>query len=191
MYSNKTPHCWSARTTRLLRSLSLLLALLPATQGSHGEALTDAQARSHFLLNFLRFTTWPPAEAGKGGAARMVCLLGAEDDLEAAMAEVKGSTAGGRPIEVRRQVSTNELGGCSLVYVPDNQLYRLADIRHAIGMQAVLIVGESEAVLERGGTIALKSTDRHLTFIVNLASARRVGMQFAPQMLQSAERVLH
>jgi hypothetical protein len=185
-------HRAMARTRRrALATLLLLLALAhPATEPARAQALTEAQLRARFLLNFLRFTEWPESAFPNTGAPLALCVLGAGDPLEGALAEVQGAAVGGRKVAVRNHVDAGQAGDCQLLYVPDSELRRLAGVREAIGAHPVLLVGESEAILDRGGMIALRDSNRHLVFVVNLAPARHAALGFSPQMLNAAAEVL-
>jgi len=179
------------RWRRGMAAAACALALAAALGGAaRAQALTEAQLRARFLVNFLRFTEWPDAASFSAGAPLDLCLLGGGDSLDGALGDLQGQMAAGHKIQVHSHVRADQAGGCRLLYVPDSELRRLAGAREAIGERPVLIVGESEAVLDRGGMIALRNTDRHLGFVVNLGPARRASLSFAPQMLHAAVEVL-
>jgi hypothetical protein len=167
-------------------ALSVPAALAPA----RAQALSDAQLRVRFLLNFLRFTEWPAATLHGAGAPLTLCVLGSADPFGGALAELRDATAAARRIELRPGIGADQAGECQLLYVPDAELRRMAGAREAIGRLPVLVVGESEAVLDRGGMIGLRSVDRRLAFVVALEPARRASLTFAPQMLHAAAEVL-
>jgi hypothetical protein len=181
------------RTARRWRraAAAALCALLPLiAAGAGAEGLTEAQLRVRFLLNFLRFTEWPPSASPAPAGALNLCVLGPADPFEGALAQLQEAAVGSHKVAARSNVDPAEAADCQLLYVPDGELQRLAGARESIGRRPVLIVGESEAVLDRGGMIALRSKDRHLSFVVNLAPARRVDLGFSPQMLHAAAEVL-
>lgn len=195
MRSTALPLFARARSAAALLAFALAAAVAVAlgagaATAARAQALSDAQLRARFLLNFLRFTEWPE-EGGRGARAPLaLCVLGSADPLAGALDELKAATAAGRHIEVRGPVSAEEAGQCQLLYVPDSELRRMAGARDAIGKRPVLIVGESESVLDRGGMIGLRSVDRRLAFVVNLGPARRAALNFSPQMLHAAAEVL-
>lgn len=168
--------------------LCALLPLLPAGAGAEG--LTEAQLRVRFLLNFLRFTEWPASASSDPASTLLLCVLGSGDPFEGALGQLQDAAVGTHKVAARSNVDPAQAAGCQLLYVPDGELHRLAGARESIGQRPVLIVGESEAVLDRGGMIALRNKDRHLSFVVNLGPARRVDLGFSPQMLHAAADVL-
>jgi hypothetical protein len=169
----------------------LLFALLVAgVRGSAAQDLSEGQLRARFLLNFLRFTEWPRGTFASNTDSVEFCILGPADPFQGALGDLHGAVAGGRKVHVRGAIAAEDSGSCQLLYVPDSELRRVVAAREAIGGRAVLIVGESEAVLDRGGMIALRTTDRHLAFVVNLGAARRSELDFSPQMLRAAAQVM-
>lgn len=168
-------------------TLGIALAPLGRLQS---QELGEGQLRARFVLNFLRFTEWPPKAFAATTAPVQMCILGLGDPFQGALNGLSGATAAGRPIVVRSSIAPEDAGACHLLYVPDSELRRVVGAREAIGTRAVLIVGESEAVLDRGGMIALRSIGRRLEFVVNLAAARRAELNFSPQMLHAAAQVL-
>lgn len=177
------------RWRRCAWALAGALALAALASGALAQTLTEAQLRARFLVNFLRFTEWPAATLASSDAPLDLCVLGVNDPIESALAELPGSTAAGHRIRVHSHVRAEQAGGCHLLYVPDSELHRLAGAREAIAERPVLIVGESEAVLDRGGMIALRGIDRRLGFVVHLSPVRRASLSIAPQMLNAAIEV--
>ena len=187
MRRNLTVRRWRNGLAAVLAALAMALPAAPLVRA---QTLTEGQLRARFLLNFLRFTEWPGAASGQSGASLQLCVLGIGDPFDGALTELQGATAAGRKISVRSHIGADQADDCNLLYVPDNELRRMASAREAIGSRPVLIVGESEAILDRGGMIALRSVDQRLAFVVNLAPARRASLSFSPQMLHAAAEVL-
>lgn len=165
-------------------------ALLAATSGSGAQDVSDAQLRARFLLNFMRFTEWPAAALPAADTPLEICMLASDDPFNGALALLQADKVSGRRIIVHNAVTADQAASCHMLYIPDAALRRLPAARETIGRRAVLIVGESEAVLDRGGMIGLRERERHLGFVVNLGSAHRAGLEFAPQMLHAATEVL-
>ncbi len=187
-YRNSTVRRWRIVLAAMLAALAMVL---PAQSLVYAQTLTEGQLRARFLLNFLRFTEWPGATTSRpSGASLQLCVLGIGDPFDGALEELQGATAAGHKISVRTHTSAEQANECNVLYVPDNELRRMASAREAIGNRPVLIVGESEAILDRGGMIALRNVGQRLAFIVNLAPARRASLSFSPQMLHAAAEVL-
>jgi hypothetical protein len=178
----------------LFASTLALLALAPTgVRNAGAQSLTEEQLRARFLVNFLRFTKWPDAAFASPGAPVGLCILGGGNHsmFVSALAEFQGISVAGRKLAIRDDVDERQLADCHLLYVLDDSLPRLASARAAAGKHPLLIVGESEAVLDRGGMIALRDDNRHLAFVVRLEPAQRAGLRFESQMLNVAAEVLH
>jgi len=184
---NFTVRRWRNGLAALVAALAMVLPAAPLVRA---QTLTEGQLRARFLLNFLRFTEWPSATTAASGSLLQLCVLGIGDPFDGALNDLQGATAAGHKISVRNHTGAERANECNLLYVPDNELRRMASAREAIGTRPVLIVGESEAILDRGGMIALRSVDQRLAFVVNLAPARRASLSFSPQMLHAAAEVL-
>jgi hypothetical protein len=180
---------WPRLAKAVLSFVVLTVGVLPCS-ASQAQHLSEVQLRARFLLNFLRFTEWPEGAYSTSTSALHLCVLGSGDPLEGALAEIQGTSVGGRKVSVQDHVAADQASDCHLLYVPDSELARIPSARESIGKRAVLIVGESEAVLDRGGMIALRTVDRHLAFVVKLGTARRADLEFSPQMLRAAAEVL-
>lgn len=168
-------------------ALAVAACAVPAAQA---QALTQTELRARFLLNFLRFTEWPASAFPAAGTPVTLCVLGEGDPFAGALGELHDSHASGRKIAVRLRVAANQADECHLLYVPDADLGRVGSARSAIGRRPVLVVGESEAVLDHGGMIALNGEDQRLGFVVHMAPARRANLRFSPQMLNAAAKVI-
>jgi hypothetical protein len=189
MRSTQTP----TRKRGTSRTAALWLALagsLAAGGNAQSQGLSETQLRARFVLNFVRFTEWPEKTFPAPDTALNVCVLGASDAFDGALLPFQGATAGRHKIEIRNGVTPDQARDCHLLFVLDSELRRLQGARESIGKRAVLIVGESEAVLDRGGMIALRTVDRHLSFVVKLGAARDTDLNFSPQMLRAAAEVL-
>lgn len=152
--------------------------------------LTDAQLQARFVLNFVRFTVWPPRTFASTALPLSLCVLGGGDAYPGAFVDLNGASAGGHRIELRNIAAPEQAAGCHLLFVPDTELAHLAAAREAIGRRATLIVGESEAALDRGAMIALRLVDHHLGFVVKVGVARSCHLNFSPQMLHAAAEVI-
>ena len=183
------PPAWRRTAVALVLGLAgALAASVPG--GAAAQVLSEAQLRARFVLNFVRFTEWPAHTFAAADLPLAVCVLGGGEGFEGALMALNGANAGNHRIEIRNGVAPEQAADCHLLFVPDSELRRLAMARDAIGRRAVLIVGESEAALDRGAMIALRMVDRHLGFVVKVGAARSAELNFSPQMLHAATEVL-
>jgi YfiR/HmsC-like len=170
------------------RRFAWLLLWLPLVLAGPGRAAAASghdqqRVQAAFLYNFLKFCTWP-------GAADGPLVIGAfREAPDAALGEVAGKTAGGRPVAVRRVDSLEEARTCQLLLVPVGSRPRLERLLAGLSGQPVLTVSEIEDFARLGGIIGLVRSGDRLRFEVNLDAARDAGLELSSQLLKLASIV--
>jgi hypothetical protein len=173
-------------------------ALLRAAAGAAAAALAPAgpaqnlserELRAAYLFNFARFAEWPAISFGSPSAPIQACVFGATDPFDGALASYDGRMIGARPLKIRQAPSPAAAGDCHLLYVADSDAARLPVLRQAIGAFPALVIGESEALIDRGAMVAFRPADRRLAFVVNLAALRRADIRLPAQLLRLAAEV--
>jgi hypothetical protein len=172
----------------------LVLAAACATLAGAGrpagaEALGDGDIRAAYLFNFIRFIEWPATAFASADAPINVCLLDGRGSSGIALAPLEGKSVGARTIHVSSGTTVAAARQCHVIYVADAALVRLPSLREALGDAPALLVGESDAALDRGAMIGFHALDRRLGFIVNLGATRRAGLRMSPQVLKIALEV--
>lgn len=180
----------------LLLHAALALACANADSLANAQALAQADAplnerdlRTAYLFNFIRFTEWPKEAFATGDAPIVLCVDAGGPGASLALAPLDGKTVGGRKIHVVSSVPLAAVRDCHVVYVADAALVHLPSLRDKLGDAPALLVGESDAALDRGAMIGFRAQERRLGFIVNLAAARRAGLRLPPQLLRIAAEV--
>lgn len=172
---------WLAAAIGLL-ALSVAFGATPAETA----AAKEYQVKAAFLYNFTKFVEWPRDESGKGQRAFVIGVLGRDSfrvELEAA---VRGRKVNGRVIEVRVLRSFAEAVGAQIVFL--SQAVELAPGQDW-PPRGVLIVGETETVLEHGGAIAFTFADDKLRFAINVDAATQAGLKISAQLQKLAVHV--
>ena len=101
-----------------------------------------------------------------------------------------GATANGRRIEVRR-VAADDAGAlcaCHLVFVPESE--REDGVLRAVLGRPVLIVGEGDNFVRRGGALALVKERGTIKFEANPKAAARHGLTVSAKLLRVARSVV-
>lgn len=149
----------NARKRRLLCAVAVLLGL--AAPGPRGVAQAPVQVsvinreysiKATFLYHFSSYITWPPDALPAKDQPFVIAIFYA-DPFGVALDEIaRTKTVAGRPIVIRRVTTPKELTGCHIVFIPRNtpaehQALALSTTSGA----AVLVVGESDDFIQRGG----------------------------------------
>lgn len=160
--------------------LCALLGARPSAEVHSDERLVKAA----FLYNFVKFVEWPTPAA----APFVVGIVG--DDGMARVVEdvVRGRTAQGRELVVRRLADTDDPRGCHLVFVTAEADGRAREvIQRARGAQ-ILTVGETPYFLREGGMIRFLVDDSRIRFQIDAASVGSAGLRISSQLLSLAVR---
>lgn len=188
-----------AAVRRLAAAFAFLLcAGLCAPRGATAAAGGDRalQVEAAFLVNFVRYTDWPPGRFGPPGAPYIVSVIGSEDDVSdiAAVAAAAGPI-GGRRIEVRRVApaslslradASSVLQASHVVFVREDSGVRCATVRRLLGGAPVLTVGDATGFAAAGGMLGLVRVQQHLAFEANPEAIRDARLLVSAKVLKLA-----
>jgi hypothetical protein len=145
-----------------------------------------AQLKAAYILNFVRYATWPDGPATRLGPL-VVCLAG--DDSADVARQLRPRSAAGRPLAPRLMRHDERADSCHALYIDksarQHQAALLARVRH----MPVLTIGDGASFLADGGIIAMTQSDGAARFTVSLAAAKRSAIALHPRLLALAERV--
>jgi hypothetical protein len=170
---------------RLLLWVAAIVAVTPGAVNA-AEASPDYgrfaeyQVKAAFIYNFAKFVAWP-ASAGP-----LVIGIVGEDPFGALLDNaVRGKTAAGRPIEVRRLSDGDNLDACQILFVSASEKRRFADLLHRAG-NGVLTVGELPQFVQDGGIVRFFLDKNRVRFQINVKAAERSGLKIHSQLLSLA-----
>ena len=183
---------WIGRT-----ALAAIAVLAVGPVGAQHEAgskdplqAREYEVKAAFLYNFTKFVAWPgrrPADTVQ------VTVYGSEDPFGSSLRELLRSTSGGGSrFELARAHSLDDaqLDSSDVVFVTRSARSDAAAIVDKFAGRPVLIVADSEGLIEEGVTINLVLEGRKVRFDVNLESARAGELRLSSQLLRLARRVL-
>ncbi|MCX7173024.1 MAG: YfiR family protein [Proteobacteria bacterium] len=145
--------------------------------------------KAAYLRNFARYVTWPAHAFADDRAPWYICILGSDLFDEVLEQTLKGRTEQGRPFEVFRAPTLDQLPPCQIVFVGyQNAAKRraaLVELKH----KPVLTVGDAPEFLQEGGIIQFQVGD-HVDMSVNLDQARSVSLMIQTKMLEVTREVV-
>jgi hypothetical protein len=100
-----------------------------------------------------------------------------------------GKTINGREIVIKRVSLSDDLGGCSILFISSSENSRLDEILGKTSALPILTVGENESFLDKGGIINFLLKDGKIQLEINLKAARRVKLQISSKLLSVAVTV--
>ena len=163
------------------RGAACLLALLLVPLLVQAQALPERELKAQIVLRALLFVQWPPA-ALSDNQPLLLCL--AEPGVLAdALESMAGQSINGHRLEVKR-VAVDRLQDCHVAYVGAPALDALRT-----PVRGLLLVGDAHALTERGVMLNLVLDQRRVVFDIDLAAARRAGLEMSTQLLRLARFV--
>lgn len=158
-----------------------LLALLLWHTPLLAQGLGEDDLKAQVVLRALLFFDWP-ASAMAVSQPLLMCLV-APGSFGAALERVRGEVINGHRLEVRR-AAVSELRACHLAYVGP------ADAEALQGrVGSTVLLGDAQGLLERGVVLNLQIDQNRIVFDINLAAARRAGVQISARLLRLARYV--
>jgi hypothetical protein len=164
--------------------------VLTAAAGVDGraQARTDPELKAAFLLNFAKFTVWPP-ESLPGSSPLIACVLGGGRVADALEELTRGQQVQGRPVSVRRIDADGPLRSCHVLYGPALAGARALAVVGAAASAPVLTVSDSPDFALRGGIAGFYIEDGKMRFAVNAHAAARAGLRLSSRLLNLARLV--
>ncbi len=161
-----------------------MLGLLLHVQFVMSEALPEFRLKAAFLYNFVAFTEWPNDRE----SSMNLCMYGKSpfgEEIEA----LNGRSVNGRHIAIRREIQIESLKGCHVIFITSSAVQNLSHVIDNIKDQPVLTVSDSQGATHQGVMINMSIENGKIVFEVNLAAARRIGLNISSQLLRLAKEV--
>jgi hypothetical protein len=154
---------------------------------THAQGSPEYDVKAAFLLNFTRYVEWPPAQRT---TPFRLCLFRDDPFGARLQAIVKGEQWQGGEMRVDVVASLGGASNCHLLYVPASANRRFERDAADVAASPMLIVGEDDQFLERGGMIRLFIEDQKVRFSINQKAAQSAGLQISSRLLRLARSVI-
>lgn len=189
------------------RRLGLLLLLLCApaagvARAAESEAGAPRPARSEvgpehreyqikaaFLLNFIRYTTWPPEAFADPKAPIVVTVVGRDPFGPILEETFAGEVIEGRRIAILRERSLPESLTGHVVFSADLEHVGRGELLRACRRRPILLVGESPEFAAEGACVNFYLADKKTRFEINTDSLAEAGLVVSPAVLKLARIV--
>jgi hypothetical protein len=155
-------------------------------EADEGRTNRENQLKAAYLLNFVKFVEWPAASAR---GTLTVCILGADDILNALAAGIESKKVGQRPLAVRRLGPTDKSNDCDVLYVDATALSSDPQLAARDPTLPLLTVSNAPGFARNGGMIELFTESNRLRFSINVDNAQNAGLRISSGLLQLAASV--
>lgn len=171
------------RIRRWLLVFLLMLAQLFASPVAHADEMLEYQVKAAFIYNFIAFTQWP----GDTDPAINLCLYG-EDYFGNEIDKLQNKTVGTRSIRIMRVSNSNQLPQCQAVFF-SKSVNNLADLINNLENYPILTLADTPNAISKGIIINMNLVNEKIVFEINLATARKSGLDISSKLLQLAAKV--
>lgn len=157
------------------------------------DRLKEAQVKAAYLVNFLRYTDFPPADPGSGDMPYRVVVIG-DEALSAALQSAPAGlvTINSRALSVVSQSSEGSreaLQEAELVFIGRARAARVPALLEALRDQPVLTISDAPGFLEAGGMVALRLDGRRIVFDASPGAIRASGLMLSAKVLKLAQHL--
>jgi hypothetical protein len=168
-------------------SLAALLCVGAGDCARAAEEPLEYQVKAAFLLNFTKFVEWPASAFADEHSPLSICILG-EDPFGSTLDEiVKGESANGRELSIRRIRRAPPPKACQVLFVARSET-EISKTLSGIGSD-ILTVGEGDKFLRDGGVIAFVIENRRVRFDVKQSAAARSMLTISSKLMNVARSV--
>ena len=157
----------------VLASISLCLHLYVNAQVEKTEAA--------FIYNFASFINWPN-DYQKGDFE--IAVLGSSPIYKELETLTNGKKIGDQAIKIKKINTLKELGITNILFVSNDQEYRLREVAKYTDTSPVLVISEAEGSSKKGSTINFLFVDNKIKFELNQALAEKKGMKLADKLVK-------
>lgn len=176
----------SARIWSVVCGLLLLGGLDLSAQTAPSK---EYQVKAVFLFNFAQFVEWPPAAFAGANSPLVIGILGG-DPFGAYLDEtVRDEKVNNRPLEVQRYRRVDEIKTCHVLFISRSEANRLEQILLSLKDRSILIVGDGDDFVQRGGMIRLATVQNKIRLIINVDAAKEANLTISSKLLRAAELV--
>jgi len=175
----------------LLRAtVAAALLLVPAAHlGAQAARPSEYQVKAVFLFNFAQFVDWPPEALPDADTPLVIGVLG-EDPFGGLLDQtVGGERLGGRPFQVRRYQSVDEVKACHILFISRSEGDRPEAILAGLKRRPILTVSDADAFAKHGGMIRFVTDQNRIRLQINLAAAEAGHLRISSKLLRVAEIV--
>jgi hypothetical protein len=167
----------------------LLLLVGGPTASAQPEVSREYQIKAVFLFNFAQFVEWPPAAFAGASSPIVIGVLG-ENPFGAYLDEtVWEEKVDNRPLEIKRYRRVEEIKTCHVLFISRSEANHLEQILISLKDRSILIVGDGDDFVQRGGMIRLATPQNKIRLIINVEAAKAANLTISSKLLRSADVV--
>jgi len=166
----------------LLAAAWLFCAPVTSVRADPG-AVNEYAIKAAFVFNFIQFVEWPPSTFPDPGAVLTIGVLGIDPFGPLLDQTVKGESAKGRGLVVRRFRDVVDVKSCHVLFISKSEKDQIPLILKRLEGLPILTISELDGFADRGGVVNFYTEKNRVRFEINHESARRKGLKITSQLL--------
>jgi hypothetical protein len=152
-------------------------------------ASKEYQVKAVFLFNFAQFVDWPPAAFEGANTPLVIGVLG-ENPFGAYLDEtVRDEKVSTHPLQVQRYRRVDDIHTCHVLFISRSEASGLEHILAGLKDRSIVVVGDADDFVQRGGMIGLATVQNRIRLIINIEAAKAANLTISSKLLRSAEVV--
>jgi len=173
--------------------LVLSAAILPALQAAQSseiteKAFTETSVKAAYILNFAKFTEWPPSKVGPANSPLVIGVCGDSEIAEVLETLIKRKPPSEHPFIVRKVKDADAVAGCHLIYV--DAKFDLRNILDISKQQNVLTFGNESRFAPSGGMVQFVKSGDNMLFDVNVGAIEAAGLHLSAKVLKLSRKII-
>jgi len=159
-------------------------------QDDDAAADREHQIKAAYLYQFGRYIEWP-AKAFSNPQSPFVIGVLEQTPVAANLDQVaRTKRLQNRPIQIRRFSSAADVPACHILFLPASLSPEAhAEIVRKMAGKNVLLVGESDGFLKRGGAVQFIMEENKIRVVIARKAAEKEGLTVSAKLLQVARIV--
>jgi hypothetical protein len=148
---------------------------------------SEYQVKAVFLFNFAQFVDWP-AEALPDPTTPLVIGVLGDDPFGVLLDQtVSDERLGGRPLQVRRYQSVDEVKTCHILFISRSEGDRPEGILAGLKHRPILTVSDANEFAQRGGMIRFVTDRNRIRLQINPEAVEAGHLRISSKLLRVAE----
>jgi len=186
----------SMRTLAIVVIATASLAYAPAARTQDLDVGKASKVKAAYLLNFIKFVSWPSGSFENDAAALMVAIIGHGPVGQAVADTMQGKTALGRSIRIVRFDAGLEdshviWSQFHVAYICRSEQNQLSAVVEQLRSASTLTVSDIGGFAEHGGMIGYILDAGKIRFEVNRTSMDKAGLRASAKLLSLASTIRH
>ena len=177
------------RTFAICLVLAGLAWMATSAGWAQSKSPPDYEVKAAFLVNFPKYVEWSADALADTNSPIVVACLGESKVSEALRKIIQSRPQNGRTIVAKVITTETESAGCHILFIGNSERRRLPTVLGRLKGASILVVGESDDFLDKGGTINLAVRDRKVRVEVDLDAARQANLIINSKLLGVADVV--